>query len=68
MIGYADVIARVSRRTIAQYHAASYVGPNVVLAAAGNVDHGRLVELLAARRPKRKAAGRRRSASRSRVR
>ncbi|MBM3679415.1 MAG: insulinase family protein [Actinobacteria bacterium] len=53
VIGSADVIARVSRRTIADYHAASYVGPNVVLAAAGNVDHGRLVELLAARRPKR---------------
>jgi predicted Zn-dependent peptidase len=53
VIGYADVISRVTRRTIAAYHAASYVGPNVVLAAAGNVDHDRLAGLLAARRPKR---------------
>jgi predicted Zn-dependent peptidase len=30
---------------IAEYHDSRYVGPNLVVAAAGNVDHDRLVEL-----------------------
>jgi predicted Zn-dependent peptidase len=54
VIGRAEVISGVSRRVIAGYHGAAYVGPNVVLAAAGNVDHGELVKLLSARRPKRR--------------
>ena len=49
VIGRAEVIAGVGRRTLRAYHRAAYVGGNVVLAAAGNVDHDRLVELLAAR-------------------
>jgi predicted Zn-dependent peptidase len=55
VIGRADVISGVSRRTIAGYHTSSYVGTNVVIAAAGNVDHGELVALVRARRPKRRA-------------
>jgi predicted Zn-dependent peptidase len=50
VIGRAEVIASVSRRSLAGYHRGAYVGSNVVLAAAGNVEHGRLVELLSERR------------------
>ena len=45
VIGRAEVIASVSPRALRAYHGGAYVGPNVVLAAAGNVDHERLVEL-----------------------
>jgi len=44
VIGSAEVIASVSPRALRSYHAGSYVGSNVVLAAAGNVEHDRLVE------------------------
>ncbi len=50
VIGTAKVISTVSKRSLRSYHRAAYVGPNVVLAAAGNVDHGRLVALLRKRR------------------
>ncbi len=52
VIGRADVIASVGRRALRSYHGGAYVGENVVLAAAGNIDHGRLIDLIAARRPK----------------
>jgi predicted Zn-dependent peptidase len=50
VIGRAEVIGSVARRSLKAYHQAAYVGENVVLAAAGNVAHGRLVDLLGARR------------------
>ncbi len=50
VIGRAEVISGVSRRALRGYHRAAYVGSNVVLAAAGNVDHARLVRLLRVRR------------------
>ena len=50
VIGSADVISSVSRRALRSYHSGAYVGGNVVLAAAGNVEHGRLAELLVRRR------------------
>jgi predicted Zn-dependent peptidase len=50
VIGRADVIANVSRRALAAYHRGAYVGSNIVVAAAGNVEHSRLVELIADRR------------------
>jgi predicted Zn-dependent peptidase len=50
VIGTAGVISSVSRRSLRSYHAGAYVGANVVLAAAGNVEHERLVGLLAERR------------------
>jgi len=50
VIGRAEVIASVSRRALAAYHRRAYAGERVVLAAAGNVRHERLVELLRARR------------------
>jgi len=46
VIGRADVISGVSRRTIAAYHRARYTADNVVVAAAGSVDHTRLVGLV----------------------
>jgi predicted Zn-dependent peptidase len=50
VIGRAEVIAGISRRSLAAYHRSAYVGSNIVLAAAGNLEHGRLVDLLAERR------------------
>jgi predicted Zn-dependent peptidase len=53
VIGSADVISRVSPRSLRQWHGRAYAAPRIVLAAAGNVAHDRLVELFAARRPSR---------------
>ena len=50
VIGRAEVIASVSRRSLLGYHASAYTGRNVVLAAAGNVDHDRIVAALKASR------------------
>jgi predicted Zn-dependent peptidase len=52
VIGRADVISGVSRRALRSYHRGAYANGNVVLAAAGNVDHDRLVKLLRARQPR----------------
>ena len=49
VIGRADVISSVSRRALAAYHRRAYAPEHLVLAAAGNVQHERLVELLEAR-------------------
>ena len=49
VIGRADVIASISRRSLLSYHRGAYIGPNIVLAAAGNVDHQRIAEALATR-------------------
>jgi predicted Zn-dependent peptidase len=46
VIGTADVISTVSRRAISAYHRSMYVPSNVVVAAAGNLDHNELVRLL----------------------
>ena len=46
VIGTADVISSVTRRSILGYHRSMYTPGNIVVAAAGNVDHGRLVELV----------------------
>ena len=39
----AEVISSISRRVLLGYHGAAYAAENVVLAAAGNVDHDRIV-------------------------
>jgi predicted Zn-dependent peptidase len=49
VIGRAEVISSVSKRALAAYHRRAYAPENLVLAAAGNVQHARLVELLEAR-------------------
>jgi predicted Zn-dependent peptidase len=54
VIGHADVISAVSRRSVTSYHRSMYVPGNVVVAAAGNVRHNELERLL--QRIQRKAA------------
>jgi predicted Zn-dependent peptidase len=46
VIGTADVISTVSRRSIGAYHRSMYTGANIVVAAAGNLTHEKLVTLL----------------------
>jgi predicted Zn-dependent peptidase len=46
VIGTAEVISTVSRRAIAAYHRSMYTGGNIVVAAAGNIQHDRFVSLL----------------------
>ena len=60
VIGSAEVIESVTRRALRSYHRGSYVGPNIVIAAAGNIRHRRFLDLLAERvetetRPHRQA-------------
>jgi predicted Zn-dependent peptidase len=45
VIGTAEVISTVSRRAIGAYHRSAYSSGNVVIAAAGNIDHTRLIKL-----------------------
>ena len=46
VIGRAEVISSISRRSIAAYHRRAYVAGNLVLAAAGNLEHDQLLRLL----------------------
>jgi predicted Zn-dependent peptidase len=46
VIGRRDVIATVSRRALAAYHRSMYVGGNVVVAAAGNLEHNDVVRIV----------------------
>jgi predicted Zn-dependent peptidase len=46
VIGTAEVISSVSRRAISAYHRSMYMPGNVVVAAAGNLDHNELLRLL----------------------
>jgi predicted Zn-dependent peptidase len=46
IIGRASVIADTPVETIARFHASRYVPSNIVIAAAGAVDHDRFVELV----------------------
>ncbi len=45
VIGTAEVISSVTREALSSYHRSGYAPGKIVLAAAGNVDHDRLVEL-----------------------
>ena len=51
IVGRAEVVAGTPVDAIRAFHAARYVPRNVVIAAAGSVDHDALVELAAARMP-----------------
>lgn len=51
IIGSANVVARTPIEAIRAFHASRYVASNVVIAAAGAVDHDALVELAATRVP-----------------
>jgi predicted Zn-dependent peptidase len=46
VIGTADVISNVTKRVLSTYHRQMYAGGNVVIAAAGNVEHNKLVRML----------------------
>ena len=46
VIGTAAAIGSLTRRTVSSYHRARYVPGNIVVAAAGNVDHDRVSALL----------------------
>jgi predicted Zn-dependent peptidase len=46
VIGTAEVISSVSRRALTGYHRTAYAPGNIVVAAAGNIEHDRLVALL----------------------
>ncbi|MGB2874849.1 MAG: pitrilysin family protein [Gaiellaceae bacterium] len=54
VIGHAEVISSVSRRTLSAYHRSMYVPGNVVVAAAGNLKHEEVQRLLL--KAQRKAA------------
>jgi predicted Zn-dependent peptidase len=45
VLGEAEVISSIPIPEIDAYHRARYTGANIVVAAAGNVDHGAIVEL-----------------------
>jgi predicted Zn-dependent peptidase len=45
VLGHADVIGGIPIADVASYHGARYTGGNIVVAAAGHVDHARIVEL-----------------------
>jgi predicted Zn-dependent peptidase len=55
VIGRAEVISSVTRRSISAYHRSMYVPGNVVVAAAGNLKHEELERLLL--RLQRRASG-----------
>jgi predicted Zn-dependent peptidase len=46
VIGTAEVISTIGRRSVSAYHRAMYRAGNIVVAAAGNLEHERLVRLL----------------------
>src|SRR5436190_8588643 len=46
VIGTREVISTVSRRALAGYHRSMYVGGNIVVAAAGNMQHEHVVRLV----------------------
>src|SRR3954452_15163482 len=46
VIGTSEVISTISRRSIGAYHRAMYTGANIVVSAAGNITHDRLLALL----------------------
>jgi predicted Zn-dependent peptidase len=45
VLGQAEVIASIPVAQIDAYHRSRYVAPNIVVAAAGHLDHERIVEL-----------------------
>jgi predicted Zn-dependent peptidase len=57
VIGTSEVISSISRDAIARYHSEMYVPGNIVVAAAGNIQHGRIVELVERALATRNAVG-----------
>src|SRR5438045_2633467 len=46
VIGTAEVISSIAREDIARYHSEMYVPANIVVAAAGNIEHEHVAELV----------------------
>jgi predicted Zn-dependent peptidase len=46
VIGTAEVLSAITRESIQRYHDEMYVPGNIVVAAAGNIEHERIVELV----------------------
>jgi predicted Zn-dependent peptidase len=46
VIGTSEVISSIPRESIARYHDEMYVPANIVVAAAGNIEHDQIVELV----------------------
>ena len=63
VLGTRDTIAAMSRDAIAEYHAAHYHPSNVVIAAAGNLDHATVAEHVRGACPRRAASARTASAT-----
>jgi len=57
VIGTAEVISSVSADRVAQYHDEMYVPGNIVVAAAGNVDHEQVVDLVEQALQRRRSSG-----------
>src|SRR5690349_21779915 len=57
IIGTAEVVGSVPVPDIAEYHDARYVPGNIVIAAAGNLSHDRIVSLVSEATADRAAAG-----------
>jgi predicted Zn-dependent peptidase len=57
VIGTAEVISSIPRDAIARYHDTMYVPGNIVVAAAGNIEHDRIVELVSRALEARTSAG-----------
>src|ERR671927_1611682 len=58
VIGTAQVISNVSKRTLQSYHRTLYTPANIVVAAAGAIDHEQLVRLVERAVERRSAGGR----------
>ena len=56
VIGTAEVISSIPRDSIARYHDEMYVPGNIVVAAAGNIEHDEIVELVTSALGKRGTA------------
>jgi predicted Zn-dependent peptidase len=65
VLGSADVISSVSRRSVGAFHRRRYRPDNVVVATAGSVDHDHLVETVDAMRKKAADPPARRTAARA---
>jgi len=57
VIGTAEVISSISPEAIARYHREMYVPGNIVVAAAGNIDHDQIVELVSRALARRSGTG-----------
>ena len=56
VIGTSEVISSIPREAIARYHDTMYVPGNIVVAAAGNVDHDEVVKLVSKALERREAS------------